>query len=142
MGQNDEKKSIFSSVGTFIKNLKARYRGERRRFPRSRKVYIAEAKINDEKKFITITNLSKEGIGACLEERLKEDTEIKITFSHEFSSGEYKGQKVNILVWAKVKWCMPVGDDKKEFDVGLKLEYVPEDMKLYYSALIRELKAD
>ena len=142
MEKSEDKRSVFSNLGEFFTRLKLKYHGERRRFPRNRKVYIAEAKINDEKKFITITNLSKEGIGTCLEVQLKKDTELKITFSHEFTAGEYKGQKINLLVWAKVKWSKPVSEGSKEFDTGLKLEYVPEDMKVYYSALIRELKAD
>ena len=104
MEENKENRSFFRSVTNFFSGLTATYRRERRKFPRRNKVYISEAEIGNDKKFITITNLSKGGIGICIDENLKRGTSVKVTFSHEFSTGKYKGKKVDIAIDTKVRW--------------------------------------
>ena len=152
MNKNEDNESVFESVSDsckgFFRKLNIMKRGERRSHPRRNKLYIAEIEANGQKEFVNITNLSKKGVGVSFEKELKKGTKVKLTFSHEYTSGKYEGQKIDMVLWAKVRWAKPVVTGEKdhpkgrnkEFDSGLELVFPSKDVKFKYNELLRELR--
>ena len=130
------------SVLDSLKKIWGRRRGERRKHRRRHRFYVAEIEINKKKKFVNVTNLSKEGIGISLDEDLGIGSKVKLAFTHEFTKGDLKGKKIDMVFWAKVQWVKSVHSkiDELEYDTGLELIFIPDELSAAYSALLIDLK--
>ena len=130
------------SVLDTLKKIWGRRRGERRKYRRRHRFYVAEVEVNRKKKLVNVINLSKEGIGISLDEDLGIGKEVKLTFSHEFAKGDVKGKEIDLVLWAKVQWIKPVHSKKDEldYDTGLKLAFLSDETRTAYNALLLELK--
>ncbi|MBN1521125.1 MAG: PilZ domain-containing protein [Candidatus Aureabacteria bacterium] len=156
--KEDRNSNLFSPADLFARLFHVgKYRRERRKFPRRKKVYIAELEFKNRKKTITVTNLSKEGIGVCVDEKLEPGTLVDVIFSHEFQDTLSGKKKIRLILPATVVWSKKVfskgiglkdyeaGDEKSvEYDMGLKLdqELLEESKKLYDDLLAQLRKED
>ena len=128
---------------------------ERRKYPRRKKVYLGKIEAGGEKTAVTVNNLSQEGMGITLNEELEIGTVIKITLLHEFAGRAYKGEKIELTLPVRVMWTKelpPRGPDfsdgvpreitEKEFDTGLKKEFLSEGIKDQYDSLLDKIKRE
>jgi hypothetical protein len=128
---------------------------ERRRFPRKIKIYIAQCVADSRKSYMTVFNLSKNGLGIYLEEPIEKGSILKITLQHEFLKGSYNAASLNLTLTAKVIWVkennngdgfhaeellgLPEMQDKK-YCAGVELE--PMDLEPYnrYAEIMNQLE--
>ncbi|MBN2144439.1 MAG: PilZ domain-containing protein [Candidatus Aureabacteria bacterium] len=146
---------MFSFLNQQEKKSEKKITEERRRFPRKIKVYIAQCETDSRKSYMTIFNVSQNGLGIYLEEPLERGACLNITIQHEYKKGCYDANPMNLTLPAKVVWIkeningngfhaeellgLPVMQDKK-YCAGVEL--LPMDTEIHerYWQIMDQLK--
>jgi hypothetical protein len=124
---------------------------ERRRFVRLPRTFIAQCEHGNHRSFSMIFDISEGGLGALLEESLSPNTSILLTIQHEFISGTYSSEKINLSLPMKVAWVKPLNHDLEDsklspesedtkFRTGLSLQTLLPETQQHFEQMLLAFK--